>query len=163
MADIFLMLGSNKGNKRDYLEASFTLVAQRMGEVVSTSSYYKSQAWGMENSPFFWNRVVVLKTSRSPMQLLESILDIESSFGRKTKSLSGIYQDREIDIDVLFYDQMIFQGVRLSIPHSLLHLRRFVLEPLCELDPQRKHPKFGLTLEELLSRCTDSLDVKRID
>lgn len=157
------MLGSNKGNKRDYLEDSLVLIAQRMGEVVRTSSYYESQAWGMGDASSFWNRALVLKTSHSPMQLLESILDIESYFGRKTRSLSRIYQDREIDIDILFYDQMIFEGARLSIPHSLLHLRRFVLEPLCELASRKQHPKFHLTLEELLSRCIDLLEVKRID
>ncbi|XCI75757.1 MAG: 2-amino-4-hydroxy-6-hydroxymethyldihydropteridine diphosphokinase [Flavobacteriales bacterium] len=156
------MLGSNKGDKRQYLDISLTLISQRMGEIVETSSYYESQPWEMGDAPVFWNIAVRLETTYSPMDLLKDILGIEWSLGRTSKSSHIFYEDREIDIDILFYNQMIFEGARLSIPHPLLHLRRFVLKPMCELAPQKQHPIFGLTLSTLLSRCIDPLSVKKI-
>ncbi|XOD68703.1 MAG: 2-amino-4-hydroxy-6-hydroxymethyldihydropteridine diphosphokinase [Flavobacteriales bacterium AspAUS03] len=162
-SQVFLMLGSNKGDKKQYLDISLILIAQRMGEIVETSSYYESQPWEMKDAPVFWNRVLRLKTTHSPMDLLKGILGVEWSLGKTSKSSDRFYEDREIDIDILFYNQIVFEGSRLSIPHPLLHLRRFVLKPMCELAPQKQHPIFGLTLNTLLSRCTDLLSVKKID
>ncbi|WP_185859331.1 2-amino-4-hydroxy-6-hydroxymethyldihydropteridine diphosphokinase [Blattabacterium cuenoti] len=158
---VFLLQGSNKKNRKEYLNQSLILISKKIGKVIKKSSYFESEAWNMKNSPSFYNRALYVKTSHSPISLLENILNIEFLIGRK-KNHTGEYEDREIDIDILFYDHIIIYSSILTIPHPLLHMRKFVLEPMCEISPNKSHPIFNLTLLEILGVCTDKLNVKKL-
>ncbi|BBA16961.1 2-amino-4-hydroxy-6-hydroxymethyldihydropteridine diphosphokinase [Blattabacterium cuenoti] len=160
--DVFLLQGSNKGNKKKYLDESLILMSNELGKVVQLSSYFESEAWNMKNYSIFYNRALHLKTDFSPIDLLKKIWDIEFFIGRKKNSSRKEYQNREIDIDILFYDRIIIYSFILKIPHPLLHLRRFVLEPMCEISPNKNHPIFNLTILEILGLCIDKLYVKKI-
>ncbi|WP_341658826.1 2-amino-4-hydroxy-6-hydroxymethyldihydropteridine diphosphokinase [Blattabacterium cuenoti] len=160
--DVFLLQGSNKENKKKYLDQSLILISEKIGKVIKISSLFESEAWNMKNSSIFYNRAIYIKTNYSPIDLLKKILDIEFLIGRRKNSCKGKYQDREIDIDILFYDHIMIYSFILKIPHPLLHLRRFVLEPMCEIYPNKSHPIFNLTILEILGLCIDKLYVKKI-
>lgn len=161
MPEVFLILGSNKGNRKKYIKLGIYLINTFIGKIYRKSSYYKSEAWGMKSSNYFLNRVVVLNTIYTPIYILKLISYIEILIGRK-KNKSIIYDNREIDIDILFYEQIIFKSSELLIPHYLLHVRKFVLYPLCEICPEKKHPIFNLSLINILILCQDILNVKKI-
>ncbi|WP_185862708.1 2-amino-4-hydroxy-6-hydroxymethyldihydropteridine diphosphokinase [Blattabacterium cuenoti] len=169
--DIFLLQGSNKDNKKKYLEDSLVLISKEIGKVIKKSSYFESEAWNMsKNTSTFYNRALHIKTLYSPMEILEKIYHIELIFGRKYKSITDQndfdekkkYKDREIDIDILFYDHLIMHSSVLTIPHPLLHFRRFALEPMCEISPRKYHPVFHITLLEILGLCADKFKTRRI-
>lgn len=163
MAQVFLMQGSNQGDKAAHLKLSLHHISDRLGKVSFLSDIYESEPWGMEEKrSAFWNQLLVLNTHLSPVTLLDNILEIERICGRKYKSFDGNYQNRTIDIDILFYDQIIFQSVNLVIPHPLLHLRRFVLEPLYESFPEQTHPILKKNIRALLLACSDTLKVSKI-
>ncbi|WP_185856068.1 2-amino-4-hydroxy-6-hydroxymethyldihydropteridine diphosphokinase [Blattabacterium cuenoti] len=160
--NIYLLQGSNKGDKKKYLDESLSLISEKIGKVIQKSSYYESVAWNMNrNTSTFYNRALHIKTFHSPIDLLEIILKIESLIGREKKKKRE-YFDREIDLDILFYDQIIIHSFILTIPHPLLHFRRFSLVPMCEISPKKFHPVFHLTLIEILGVCTDKLEVKKL-
>ncbi|WP_185860732.1 2-amino-4-hydroxy-6-hydroxymethyldihydropteridine diphosphokinase [Blattabacterium cuenoti] len=160
--NVFLLQGSNKEDKKEYLDKSLILISKKIGRIIKISSYFESEAWNMKNSSTFYNRVLYIKTNDSPIDLLKKILNIESIIGRRKDSCKEEYKDREIDIDILFYDHIIIYSFILTIPHPLLHLRRFVLEPMCEIEPNKNHPIFDLTILEILGLCMDKLHVKKI-
>ncbi|WP_185866029.1 2-amino-4-hydroxy-6-hydroxymethyldihydropteridine diphosphokinase [Blattabacterium cuenoti] len=164
---VFLLQGSNKKNRKEYLDQSLILISQKIGKILKKSSYFESEAWNMKNSPPFYNRALYVKTSHSPISLLENILNIEFLIGRigikkNHNHYTEEYEDREIDIDILFYDHIIIHSSILTVPHPLLHMRRFVLEPMCEIIPNKIHPIFNLTLLDILGVCTDKLNVKKL-
>ncbi|AER40342.1 MAG: 2-amino-4-hydroxy-6-hydroxymethyldihydropteridine diphosphokinase [Flavobacteriales bacterium] len=164
---VFLFQGSNKGNRKKYLDESLSLIYKKIGKIVQKSSYFESEAWNMNKKTYpFYNRALCIKTFHSPIDLLEEIYDIESCIGRTNKSdlfsSQEKYKDREIDIDILFYDHMVIQSSILTIPHPLLHFRRFVLEPMCEIAPKKYHPIFHLTVLEMLGVCMDDLKIKKL-
>lgn len=161
MPEVFLILGSNKGNRKKYIKICIDLINQLIGTILKQSSYYESQAWGMKNANYFLNIVIILKTLYSPIKILNIIAYIELLIGRK-KNQHIIYDNREIDIDILFYDQIIFKSSDLFIPHYLLHVRKFVLYPLCEICPYKKHPILDISIINLLINCHDILNVKKI-
>lgn len=161
MAEVFLILGSNLDNKQIYIESAMYLINFFIGNIIKKSSYYKSEAWGMENAPDFLNIVILIKTFLSPIKIINKILYIEYFIGRK-KKLYKKYENRIIDIDILFYDNIIFKNKRLIIPHKLLHIRKFVLLPLYEISPNKKHPIFNKLLYDYLIYCDNTLSVKKI-
>ncbi|WP_185851005.1 2-amino-4-hydroxy-6-hydroxymethyldihydropteridine diphosphokinase [Blattabacterium cuenoti] len=162
---VFLLQGSNKGNKRKYLDSSLTLIYKKIGRIISKSSLFACEGWNMdENTPIFYNRVLHIKTLHSPIDILKNITEIENLLGRnpKKKNLLKKYEDREIDIDILFYDRIIIKSFILTIPHPLLHFRRFILEPMCEIAPNKFHPIFHLTILEILGLCIDHCKIKKL-
>lgn len=162
MAKVFLIQGSNQGNKASYLKSSSGYISKKLGRIDALSDFYESEPWKMENAPVFWNQLIVLTTCLSPLMLLKNIKQIEFSCGRKQEHFDGNYRNRTIDIDVLFYDQMIFQSPSLVIPHPFLHLRRFVLKPLYDNFPNHIHPVLRKDMTTLLFDCSDFLKVKKI-
>ncbi|WP_185869047.1 2-amino-4-hydroxy-6-hydroxymethyldihydropteridine diphosphokinase [Blattabacterium cuenoti] len=162
---VFLLQGSNKENRKEYLDQSLILISQKIGEIIKKSSYFESEAWKMKNSSFFYNRALYVKTFQSPINILENISNIEFLVGRRKKHTDigkKKYENREIDIDILFYDDMVIFSSILSIPHPLLHMRKFVLEPMCEINPNKNHPIFNLTIIEILGVCTDNLNIRKL-
>lgn len=148
MAKAYLSLGTNLGNKRRNLVTAAALLAERAGDILVLSEIYETEPWGFESSHRFLNAALVLETSLSPSDLLQATRLIEIEMGRIAKS-DGSYEDRVIDIDLLMYDEVVMQTSRLTLPHPLMHKRRFVMEPLAEIAPDAVHPVFHKTMNQL--------------
>lgn len=159
MLTAILLLGSNFGDRKAFLENAIDQLEQKTGKIISTSSIYETAAWGVENQQNYLNQVVVLQTEFYPFGLLKSILEIEKEMGRTSK---GDYQPRTLDIDILFYENLRLQSENLIIPHPRLHLRKFTLIPLNELLPDFIHPEFKKSTQELLKTCEDTLEVTKL-
>lgn len=159
MNKAYLLTGGNLGNRAENLETAKRMIDERAGSVLKTSSVYETAAWGKTNQPDYLNQALMIKTPLQPNELLECLLQIEKELGRVRQEKYG---SRTIDIDILFYGDSIMNTPRLVIPHPQLQNRRFVLEPLAEIDPALIHPVFNKTISTLLSECIDPLNVKKI-
>ena len=147
---VYLSLGSNQGNKRRNMITALALLAERAGDIPSLSAFYETEPWGFESDNKFLNAVAYLKTTLSPTDLLALTQQIERELGRTVKSENHAYHDRLIDIDILLYDDWVYETPELTVPHPLMHRRRFVLEPLAEVAPALRHPVLHRTVDELL-------------
>jgi 2-amino-4-hydroxy-6-hydroxymethyldihydropteridine diphosphokinase len=161
MHNVVVLLGANTGEILPTFEACLLQLKEKGYKVENSSFIYQSKAWGYESENPYYNQVLIVKTSNHPHQVLEDLLEIEKMLGR-TRSGSGVYEDRAIDIDILFYDSLVLNEPRLIIPHPRLHLRNFCLTPLAELLPNFVHPVLHLTISELLSQCPDQAEVKAL-
>ncbi|MDR3696217.1 2-amino-4-hydroxy-6-hydroxymethyldihydropteridine diphosphokinase [Mucilaginibacter sp.] len=137
MHEVFLLLGSNLGDRELFLKQAIDQTETEIGIVLQKSSVYETQSWGKTDAPDYLNQVIFLKTALSPLKVLEKALYIENKLGRHRDEKWG---SRIIDIDVLFYDQQIINEPGLIIPHPELQKRRFTLEPLAEIAPDWVHP-----------------------
>lgn len=154
MSVVFLGFGSNKGDRLGYLRKAVGAVRGIPGVVVmAVSSVYETQPRGLEEQPDFLNAALVAESSVPAAELADSLKALEQSLGRTGSERWG---PREIDIDLLFYDKLVLESVSLSIPHPELHKRRFVLEPLRELDPDFIHPRLGASISVLHANCPDT-------
>jgi 2-amino-4-hydroxy-6-hydroxymethyldihydropteridine diphosphokinase len=158
MNHVYLLLGSNMGNRKEMLEQAVQRIADRAGEVVRQSSVYETLPWGFDTDVPFLNQAIRINTEESPMELLEILLEIETDLGR-IRFREG-YASREIDVDILFFNDRTINDPDLIVPHPRLHLRKFTLVPLVDLDPSIYHPVFRKTVEELLYECEDELEVR---
>ena len=158
MSRVYLLLGSNIGNRKETLSKANKLIAQNIGVIKSLSSIYKSEAWGFKSNNHFLNQVLLIETEYSPQHLLSEILNIENVLGRVRKSKH--YESRVIDIDILLYDDKVIKDINLKIPHQQLHQRNFALIPLVEIAGEFIHPVFNKTIKEILEECNDNLWVK---
>lgn len=160
MNTIYLLLGSNLKNPEQQLTAARNYITTEIGEITKASSLYATAAWGNTNQPDFLNQVIIVQSDFSAANTMETILTIEENMGRIRTQKNA---PREIDIDILFFNNDIIHLPELIIPHPLLQERRFVLIPLYEIAPNFKHPILLKTPQELLEVCTDSLDVQKKD
>ena len=158
MAIAYLCLGSNIGDKIGYLQQAVKLLtATGMVTVVRSSAFYETEPWGNKNLDWFVNVVIEVKTKLSPRELLDLCKNTEIQMGRK-KATTKEYEARNIDIDILFYGDLIVDEPDLKIPHEHLHERAFEIVPLLELIPDYEHPKYKkslLQLHEDLETCDD--------
>ena len=161
MYKVYLLLGSNLGDKLLYLSKAVVEIDKRIGQINAHSSLYETEPWGFSDKNTFINMVVEVQSPLSPNKILERINAIETNLGRK-RTASEEYQSRNIDIDILFYGDEIIDKPDLQIPHPRLHERRFTLEPLNELIPDRIHPGLQKNIRQLLKECDDKLEVKKI-
>lgn len=161
MAKAVLLLGGNIDNKYKYLARAESLISSVIGEIINKSSFYESAPWGFVHKSFFLNRVIVVETILSPLALLLHINQIENMMGRIRKS--DQYIERNIDIDILLYDNEIINDENLIIPHMKLHQRRFALEPVCEIASELVHPVLNVTFKQLLHDCEDMLEVRKLN
>lgn len=149
MAIVYLSLGSNKGDRIGYVQqAASLLVADEGISIVRTSAFYESEPWNMNTKNWFVNAVVEAKTKYSPQELLEVCQRIEKQLGR-TSEEKNQYQDRTIDIDILFYNKDIINEENLIIPHKYVHLRAFTLVPMMELNSDFVHPVLHKNIVEM--------------
>ena len=161
MAKATLLLGSNRGNRMMILEQAIREIQENAGYALAFSSLYESEPWGFEDDIPFINQVVVIKTALSPKHLLNTLLSIENALGRVRKATS-VYSPRPIDIDILFYDDLIVNEPDLQIPHPRMQNRMFTLMPLMEISPGFIHPVLKKPVSELKDQCPDQLRVDRL-
>lgn len=152
MNTVYLGLGSNLGNREALLHQSIQEIKKQIGTVSLQSAFYVTEPWGFQSEHPFLNAVVCCQTSLSPLQVLDLTQKIEKRLGRTHKSENRQYTDRPIDIDLLLYNDLAISTPRLTLPHPLMHQRRFVLEPLAEIAPNLVHPVLKQTITELLQQ-----------
>ena len=159
MNNVFLLLGSNLGDRNLLLQQAIRHIEEGIGPVVKKSSVYETQSWGKIGEPDYLNRVIEIQTALQAQAILQKILAIEQTMGRKREEKWG---SRVIDIDILFFNSAIINEPGLHVPHPELHKRRFTLEPLAEIAPEFIHPVFKKNISQLKNELKDSLIVKKI-
>jgi 2-amino-4-hydroxy-6-hydroxymethyldihydropteridine diphosphokinase len=157
MKKVFLGIGTNLGERETNLKECVASIEKNIGPVLKCSSIYETEPWGFKSDNQFLNMVVLAETKLSPSGVMGASLMIESFLGRIRTGKQ--YSSRIIDIDILLYDNIIIDEVSLKIPHPLMHERKFVLVPLCELDPDLVHPVLGKTFSTLLESCVDKCKI----
>ena len=146
---VFLSLGSNLGDKINHLLNALTLMHQSGLKITNISKLYSTIPWGFESANTFYNICVEVHTSLNPYDLLSLTQSIEKSMGRE--KASNYYEDRVIDIDILFYGSNVLQTKELNIPHHHIQKRLFVLFPLNDIASTTIHPILGLSVKEMLN------------
>ena len=159
MNNIFLLLGSNLGDRRSFLTQAIEHIEADIAPVIKASSVFETQSWGKTDAPDYLNQVLMLQTLLPARVLLQKILAIEIVLGRKREEKWG---SRTIDIDILFYGDTIINEPDLQVPHPELHKRRFTLEPLAEIGADFVHPVLHKTIVQLKNELHDSLVVKKV-
>lgn len=157
--EVFLLLGSNLGDRRKYLHDAKVAIVASCGQLMVASAVYETAAWGQEDQPAFYNQVLQIETDLGPEGLLREAHNIEQSLGRTRYKKWG---ERTIDIDILYYGDTLVQQPNLTIPHPEIANRRFTLMPLAEIAPDWEHPGVQKTNKRLLEECPDQLDVVRL-
>ncbi len=157
--NVVLLLGTNIGDKMEHLERARLEVISEIGEIITESAIYQTEPWGNKEQDFFLNQVIIVETFLRPMRVIENIWAIEKRMGREKTDHWG---PRIIDIDVLFYGEMVFESNELKIPHPMLQERRFTLIPLVEIMPKFIHPLLGKSMQRLLEDCKDISSINRI-
>lgn len=159
MNEVYLCLGGNLGNREENILDAIALILSTIGEIQEKSSIYETEAWGVQNQQAYLNQVIKINTLLPPNELLKKLLSIEKQLGRK-RTESSNYESRTIDIDILFYNNLIIKNKELEIPHPRLHLRNFVLIPLNQINSKLMHPILNKSINAILAECTDVLPVK---
>jgi len=150
----FIGLGSNVGQREKFLNRAIAeLKNVRQTRIVWTSSVYETDPVGMPDQPKFLNAAAEIETQLGPKELCAEVKAIEQKLGRTSTERWG---PREIDVDVLLYDGLVFQDDEVTVPHPEMEKRKFVLIPLKEIAPDLVHPISGMTMEELASACKDA-------
>ena len=137
---IVLAFGSNLGDKEEYILAAYRLLEEELGELIKKSSFIETSPWGFESENSFINSVAEFETKKTPFEALEICNKIEKELGRERNPEYKGYQNRTIDIDILFYEDIVLDTATLKIPHPLIAERDFVLTPLKEILPNLLHP-----------------------
>lgn len=157
MSGIYLLLGSNIGRRLKNLERAKELIISNGITIRKESQVYETAAWGNEDQESFLNQVIEVETKKSPQRLLQITQMIENEMGRVRYEKWG---KRLIDIDILYFNELVFQENDLSLPHPGIADRRFTLVPLVEIAPELLHPELSKTQTQLLDECPDSLEVR---
>lgn len=146
MARVYIGIGSNIGDSISNIRKAVSLLESFISNI-QRSSIYKSLPYGPSDQPYFLNLVISGETDLSPEELLANLKNLENKLGRQVR---GRWREREIDLDILLYDDLIIQKENISIPHSDMHNRDFVLVPLLELSPEIQDPRNNLLFKDYL-------------
>ncbi len=160
MKKAYLILGGNKGDKTKNLESTLRAIEDRVGEITEKSGVYVTKAWGNTAQPDFYNQAIAVNTPLLATDLLKELLLIEEMAGRIRTSEK--WQERTMDIDILFYNNEIINEPHLTIPHPYIKERRFVLVPMNEIAKELLHPVINKSIETLLNECEDELNVSLV-
>jgi 2-amino-4-hydroxy-6-hydroxymethyldihydropteridine diphosphokinase len=155
MHRVFVSVGSNLGDKIENCQKGINgLLVDGRSVLVGTSSFYRTSPVDYKDQDWFVNLVVKIKTALNPFDLLEEIKGIEKAMGRKTDTVR--FGPRVLDLDIIFFDDQVIQTDALEIPHPRMHKRRFVLKPICDIEPTMMHPLLGKDMQSLLGGLQDS-------
>ena len=157
---LYLSLGSNMGNKFEHLQEAVNAIFEELGAIEKISPVYKTPAMGFEGDDFL-NCVLWVKTRLSATKILRTVLDVEKRMGRK-RGGSKNYTSRPIDIDILFLDDLQKNTKKLKIPHPELENRRFVLQPMADVQPNFEHPRSGKNMIRLLAETEDKGPIEKM-
>lgn len=146
MAIAYIALGSNLGDKEKNLRRALLLLTQQGVEIVRVSSFLSTEPYGVTDQPQFLNAVACVRTSLAPLALLDVLLATELAMGRVRLRHWG---ERNIDLDLLLYEDVVLDTKRLRLPHPDMQNRDFVLLPLAEIAPELKHPTLQKTIWKL--------------
>ena len=160
---IFIGFGSNVGDRQDFCDRAIALLKLLpISQVTGVSSYYETEPvdpGGEHGTNWFYNGAVRINSSLGPDRLLEILQETERGLGRTESNRQG---PRTMDFDILLFGQEVIEQPGLTIPHPRLHQRRFVLEPLVELDPTYIHPTLHRSMHDLLTELQDSSRVRKL-
>ena len=159
MNKVFIGIGSNLGDRISYCKKAIDEISG-FAKITQASSLYETDPIGKEDQPNFINCIVEISTDLSPQNLLKDLNSVEEKLGRVRHEKWG---PRTIDLDIIFYNELVINDENLEIPHPRAHQRRFVLEPLSEIAPEFIHPKLNLSVSELLKKIDDHKSVKKLD
>lgn len=155
MPVVYLSIGSNLGNRYNNFRFGIDQLAGLvLSSLIKESSLYETEPVGYENQAWFLNAAIKIDTMLKPLDLLGRIKSIEADCGRDFKQIR--FGPRTLDLDILFYDDHVINTANLVIPHPRMHERRFVLKPLCDIDPTIVHPVLKKTVARLLEELGDS-------
>jgi 2-amino-4-hydroxy-6-hydroxymethyldihydropteridine diphosphokinase len=157
----YLSLGTNQGNKLQNLQNAIDHIADKVGAILSISSVYKTASWGFDSNDFY-NICIKVTTYHPPEKLMQILLNIESDLGRERKNAAG-YADRNIDIDMLLFDDEIIFSKTLIVPHSKMLARKFVMVPLSEIAGSIIHPIEKQKIAICLQNCSDNSDITLVN
>ncbi|MCU7495849.1 MAG: 2-amino-4-hydroxy-6-hydroxymethyldihydropteridine diphosphokinase [Ignavibacteria bacterium] len=158
--NIFLGLGSNKGNRIDYLKAAVSKIrADADTKLEKISSVYETEPYGLKEQNQFLNAVIQISSERTLMELHPWIKNLEKEIGRQEGPKWG---PREIDIDLLFYNNTVYSSEKLTVPHREVLLRDFVLVPLKEIAPEFEHPVLKIKVSEISTSELEKLIIGKI-
>jgi 2-amino-4-hydroxy-6-hydroxymethyldihydropteridine diphosphokinase len=160
MNRIYLSLGSNEGDRIEWLNLCLQMLAKRCGNIIATSGIYETAAWGLPDQPDFLNMAVCLETTLNAIETLSEIRFIEETLKRQRTIKWG---QRTLDIDILFFNDEMINTPELHIPHPHLQDRRFVLVPLNDIAADLVHPVLKKTIAQLLTECPDPLPVNKLE
>lgn len=146
---IVLGFGSNLGDRKNIILQAYELLEEKLGKKIQESTMIETKAWGFESENLFLNSVAVFETEKTPRESLVICNEIEALLGRRRNPNALTYENRPIDIDILFYENEIIDEADLKIPHPLISQRDFVLIPLKELMPDFLHPVLKKRIKEL--------------
>lgn len=153
---VYLLTGGNMGDRPVMLKTAKQKLEQSVGLLIGESGFYETEAWGNTDQPDFLNQALAFHTKLSPLALLEIVLGTEKEMGRTRE---GKWLARTIDIDILFYNDLVLESERLTLPHPHLHQRNFVLIPMMEIAAEFIHPIFQKSMEALYWESKDLLEV----
>lgn len=159
MGKVYLLLGGNMGDRESFLTMAEKCIHHEIGAVSGKSSIYETEPWGIDHGHNYLNQVLEIRYSADPQELLKGIQKIENKLGRIRSEHQ--YADRVIDIDILFYDELIYHDEKLKIPHPGIGKRKFALVPMNEVNPGFRHPVLKKTIQNLLKDCKDLKDVRK--
>ncbi len=155
--NIFLLLGSNIGDRSAQLELAIKLIEKDIGDVTLKSKIYETAPWGKSDQPHFLNQALQIESQLSPNELLFKVQSIEHNLGRTRIEK---WAERIIDIDIIYFGNELINTTDLVIPHPHLAERKFALIPLVEISPEFIHPGMQKSNAQLLKECNDTLLVK---
>lgn len=160
MAKVFFSLGSSLGAKQNLIESALKSIENQIGEILKISEVYETEPWGFQDENYFYNIAITVETEMQPLDLLDEIHKIENEHNRVRSGKR--YIARTLDIDIIFYDDNVFYTENLQIPHKHAHKRKFVLQPIFDIDPDFIHPLLKESISKLLNRCEDNLYIKKV-
>ena len=159
MNKLYLLLGSNIGDINVQLDIAIMHIEKNIGNLIKKSSLYKTAAWGNTNQHDFINQVILVESKFDAEEIIQAIFKIEKQMGRVRTIKNAA---REIDIDILFFNNEIINTESLTVPHKEIQNRMFVLVPMMEIAPKLKHPLLKKDISTLILLCRDALNVQKI-
>ncbi len=159
MSSIYLLFGSNLGNRVTNINQAIEKCINIGLKCEKISHFYETAPWGVQEQPTFYNVAAKFEKHTDPERLLVDLKKIEVSLGRQKREQ---WTAREIDIDILYFGKDVINSNLLTVPHPFLIKRRFALEPLNEIAPKKNHPQLRLNSKQLLQLCTDTANVIKL-